>query len=294
MITDIEFCGNHKLKQTVDEFTKTDSFPQSLLICAEQGLGRNLFARLAARDYLADINGLSLRHVHPDCIEVRGSGNSGAIPVDAIRAVTYEVNKASVMTDMKRVVIIEDAANLNQSSSAALLKTLEQPPNGVVFLITVSSPKDLLETIQSRCMLANIVAPSVQEATEYVTGVHGYEDKKAVLAYSKLFRGRIGYILTALESDDMKQQIAIAADIAKAYYIDDELMMCSALDRVQNRKDLSEILELFVFCLAENHKDDKTIRAINQTEKMKNMLSKNLSLKLFSTVFVKQLIGRQI
>ena len=294
MINDKEFCGSEKLKQMFDDLNQTEYFPHAIIICGEDGQGRNLFARLIARDYLDDTNSLTLRHVHPDCIVIKGSGSSNTIPVDVIRSVSYEVNKASIMTDMRRVVIIEDGYNLNVSSSAALLKTLEQPPKGVVFLITVSSVDNLLDTIKSRCITVTIVPPTADECIDYIKKLRPEETATLIEKYSILFRGRIGYILRALDNDEFRQSLDIAEQFSDYYYMMDEFMMCSVLDRVENRNHMGEILELLVFCLVNRNHGDITDWAVKKVDEMKNMLSKNVSYKLFSTVLVKQLQERNV
>lgn len=286
MISDSDFCGSFKLKQTVNNLIEKDRFPQSVMLCGEDGLGRNLFARLIARDYLSDKNGLSLRHVHPDCIEIKGSGQSGEISVETIRNVTYEVNKAAVMTEGKRVVIVEDAKNLNQSSSAALLKTLEQPPSGVVFILTVSSVEDVIETVKSRCITFTIISPSVSESALYIEKIGDNYDRKTIEEYSKLFRGRIGFTVRALEEEDFRERISLAEQFTDSYSSNDEIMMCSLLERAENRGELTEILNLIVFCLA---RKDSNRDAITKIENMKKLLSSNVAIKLFSTVLVKEI-----
>ena len=291
MITDSEFCGSHHLKQMIGEAVASDRFPQSLMLCGEEGLGRNYLARLAARDYLGDVNGLVLRGVHPDCILLRGRGASGDISVEAVRNVSYEVNKAAVMTGMRRVVIIEDAGNLNQSSSAALLKTLEQPPDGVVFLLTVSSPSDVTETVVSRCIITTITAPGPDECYDFLKNLPEYSnDLPSLREYSTLFRGRIGYVIRAIDSEKFRNTLAVAGQFSKGFFSRDELTMSTALDRAENRTNLAEILELSVFCLAGQSTDSKTVWGINMIEKMKNVLSGNMPPKLFSTVLVQRLI----
>ena len=291
MITDKEFCGSNKLKQMFFELIDANRLPQSILLCGEDGLGRNLFARLIARDYLDDKNGLSLRHVHPDCLEVRGSGASGEISVDSIRAVSYEVHKASIMTDMRRVVVIEDAKNLNAGSSSALLKTLEQPPGGVVFLLTVSSETDVIETIRSRCVTFSITPPSIAASIEYILRLRPEKsEEENIREYCNLLKGRIGYVLKALDSEDFKQTLLIANEFANSCFTGDELLMCSALDKAENRKHLLEILNLSVFCLAKNGISTRMTKAVKVIETSKNMLLRNLSPPLFSAVLISQIV----
>ena len=81
---------------------------------------------------------------------MRGEGASGQIRIERIRQVREEVFH-SALSAQGRVVLLYGAQNLNSASANALLKVLEEPPEGVLFLLTASSPAAVLATIRSRC-----------------------------------------------------------------------------------------------------------------------------------------------
>ncbi|MCL2539802.1 MAG: hypothetical protein FWE66_05630, partial [Oscillospiraceae bacterium] len=280
---------NENLRRVIAELCASEMLPQAILLCGETGTGRNLFARLIAASYLNDSAGLVQRHVHPDCIVVRGSGASGEIPIDAIREASYEVNKSSVMTDGKRTVIIENAYNLNRNSSAALLKTLEQPPPGVIFILTSSGERDLSDTVRSRCAAFYLVSPASDECASFLKSRRDPEDHSLIDEYSGLFRGRIGLVLLALEDSGFAAALSRARIFAKGYIENDILAMLSALDKAEDRRALAEILRIAVFCLAEYGDMSRIVFAVNMIEEMRGYLSFNLAHKLFSTVLVSRL-----
>ncbi|MBQ8996115.1 MAG: hypothetical protein IJ091_09895 [Oscillospiraceae bacterium] len=141
------FRGNEHLIQELTYLVSSGKMPHGIAIQSEIGQGGGFFSKLLAQTYLDDQNDLVLRGIHPDCIMIEGSGSSGDISVQTVRDALYEANKATVTTEGKRVVLIQHAEHLNQSSSNALLKMLEEPPQGVVFILTVKDKYDLLETI---------------------------------------------------------------------------------------------------------------------------------------------------
>jgi DNA polymerase-3 subunit delta' len=89
------------------------------------------------------------RGVHPDVIVVQ-PGESGAIKVEQVRDV---VDRAAYrpFEGRRRAVLIDDADALVPQAQNALLKTLEEPPAGSVFLLVTARPDALLPTVQSRC-----------------------------------------------------------------------------------------------------------------------------------------------
>ena len=79
-------------------------------------------------------------------------GASGQIKVEAIRDARQNIQKSALSSDAEgRVLFIYGAQNLNGASANAMLKIMEEPPEGVMFLLTASSAAAVLPTIRSRC-----------------------------------------------------------------------------------------------------------------------------------------------
>jgi DNA polymerase-3 subunit delta' len=79
---------------------------------------------------------------------------ANTIKINSIR----EINKfiSFNMDDVKyRVIIITDAHLMNENAQNSLLKNLEEPPEGIVFILITSQPEKLLQTIHSRCWILN-------------------------------------------------------------------------------------------------------------------------------------------
>ena len=82
----------------------------------------------------------------------------------------------------RRVVLIEPADALNTAAANAILKVLEEPPEGVVFLLVTSRPGRLLPTIRSRCRVFNVPLPPAVMAREWLA-THGLASPDARLAF---------------------------------------------------------------------------------------------------------------
>jgi DNA polymerase-3 subunit delta' len=82
-----------------------------------------------------------------------------------------------------RVVLVRPAEAMNVAASNALLKSLEEPPPGTVFLLVSSAPDRLLPTVRSRCQRIVVAPAGAAEALPWLAA-HGVSDPEAALAYS--------------------------------------------------------------------------------------------------------------
>jgi len=134
-------------------------FAKRLLVL---GAGRPVPAdRLAASESDAAVK-LMEAGAHPDFVRLerlekedkKGEGGSLArnISVDQVRSLARLLNNAPSMGS-RRVILIDSADDLETGAANALLKNLEEPPAGAVFLLIAHAPGRLLPTIRSRCRM---------------------------------------------------------------------------------------------------------------------------------------------
>jgi DNA polymerase-3 subunit delta' len=121
----------------------------SAVLCAQGGCGTcNVCRRIA-------------KAVHPDVQRIEPVGATGYL-IDQIRDITYQVSRAPVEAHHK-VYILEHADLFNDSSANAFLKTLEEPPANVTFILFAHSLGTIIPTIRSRCQIIRFkpLSPSV-------------------------------------------------------------------------------------------------------------------------------------
>jgi len=87
---------------------------------------------------------------HPDLYWIRAEAGSAVIKIEDIRLLKERLSVKPFQAQNK-ICIIEDAQRLNVAAANALLKTLEEPPAGVVLILITASASQLLETVVSRC-----------------------------------------------------------------------------------------------------------------------------------------------
>ena len=162
--------------------------PNAWLFTGRENTGKTVFARFAAQALLCeaqDAKGepcgrcaschLFEQGNHPDFYELtpetpeEGTGGRKLlqIKIDAVRDVIENVYLSSVRGGL-RVVLVHPAESMNIQAANALLKVLEEPPQGVVFLLVSHSRDKLLPTIKSRCRQMVLPAPEYGEALRYL------------------------------------------------------------------------------------------------------------------------------
>jgi DNA polymerase III subunit delta' len=99
-----------------------------------------------------------------------------------------------------RIVIISDAHLMNEESQNALLKNLEEPPEGIIFILTTPYPMILRETIRSRCWMLNFQPLRRSEVKEILVKNFSMEAEQAELA-SFFANGSVISAIKAVEND---------------------------------------------------------------------------------------------
>ena len=113
-----------------------------------------------------------IQETHPDLVLLVPEGVAGMIRVDSVRD---SIDTAYTTASMggRRVVLVRPADCLNQASSNALLKVVEEPPPGTVFVFQTALPGKLLPTLVSRLHMVKVPTPTreILEQTAQSFGV---------------------------------------------------------------------------------------------------------------------------
>jgi DNA polymerase-3 subunit delta' len=111
-----------------------------------------------------------------------GAKPSRQIKIDQVRALQDFLAVGTHRAGL-RVAIVRPAEAMNVSTANALLKSLEEPPPGTLFLLVSSQPARLLPTIRSRCQALDVAPPRADEALAWLAA-EGVADAPAALAFS--------------------------------------------------------------------------------------------------------------
>lgn len=147
--------------------------------------------------------------------------NTRSIGICVIRRIEHATSIKPFEGD-RRVYIVDPADAMTSDASDAFLKTLEEPPAGVYFLLLTAQEEMLSETIRSRCRALRLAPLSAERIEQWLqrSGDAVPTDPEAQLELTRLARGRPGWLAAALREGDplalRDAQIAAAVELAHA------------------------------------------------------------------------------
>ena len=135
-----------------------DTIPHAILFSGSRGTGKTTLARLFAK---------AIGTSDVDLYEIDAASNRGIDDVRELREAVFTMPYES----KRKVYIIDEVHMLTKEAFNALLKTLEEPPAHVVFILATTEEEKLLDTILSRCQVFRMRAPSREVLAETVIDV---------------------------------------------------------------------------------------------------------------------------
>jgi DNA polymerase III subunit delta' len=171
------------------------------------------------------------RGVHPDVLLIE-PGESGSIKVEEIRDA---IGRAAYrpFEGRRRVTIVDCADTLVPSAQDALLKTLEEPPSGSIFVLVTSRPDALLPTIGSRCYRLRFGRLAEAEVAAILREGHGWSEAEA-RAGAALADGSAGAALDG-RTEDAAEARQSAVDLLQGV----AAAKATSLDRLEQAKALA-------------------------------------------------------
>jgi DNA polymerase-3 subunit delta' len=137
---------------------------------------------------------------HPDLDLLVPEEGHKDILIDQVRELQHHLALAPYAAPY-RIALLLDFQQATTQAMNALLKTLEEPADKVVLLLTADALENLLPTIVSRCEVIRLRPASLKEAQIYLQSEHGISSDKASL-FAHLTSGRIGAAMTMAEDPD--------------------------------------------------------------------------------------------
>jgi DNA polymerase-3 subunit delta' len=229
------FVGNAAAQQTLEQMIASGRIPQTLLLDGPEGVGKATLARrfgarilgggdrieqddlslpanqamLAEREKLPSEKRADdplLLATHPDFVTFCPDGPLRQISIQQMRLLKDRAQFGPLRGD-RRVFLIDGIDRANEQAANSLLKTLEEPPPYLIFLLTAENPYDLLPTIRSRSVPIRLGALSEDEMARFgdLRGMAEFA-RRAALA-----NGSPGLAVSLdLEAYDKRREVMVA------------------------------------------------------------------------------------
>ncbi|MBR2812604.1 MAG: DNA polymerase III subunit gamma/tau [Solobacterium sp.] len=153
-----EMVGQEYVVRSIRNAVKENKVGHAYLFNGPRGTGKTSMARLLAKAVNCENHDIApcgkcanciaaAEGTHPDIVEINAANETH---VEDIRDLIDRARLAPMMGEHK-IYIIDEVHQLSSAASSALLKTLEEPPENVIFILATTDPQKLLPTIISRC-----------------------------------------------------------------------------------------------------------------------------------------------
>lgn len=257
--------GQQHIVSTLEHAITEGRLSHAYLFCGPRGTGKTTMARILAKALLcrnaeaARAEGASgcmpdgtceeceliAEGNHPDVYELDAASRTG---VDNVREeIINSVNFAPVRGKYK-IYIIDEVHMLTTAAFNALLKTLEEPPAHVIFVLCTTDPQKILETILSRCQrfdFHRIGNEDIEHRLSYVCEQEGFDYDDEVLAIvARHAKGGMRDALSTLEQLSVFGNGSVHADDARSLLGEVSDQILGEFSRAIADRDVAELYGL--------------------------------------------------
>lgn len=257
--------GQQHIVSTLEHAITEGRLSHAYLFCGPRGTGKTTMARILAKALLcrnaetARAEGASgcmpdgtceeceliAEGSHPDVYELDAASRTG---VDNVREeIINSVNFAPVRGKYK-IYIIDEVHMLTTAAFNALLKTLEEPPAHVIFVLCTTDPQKILETILSRCQrfdFHRIGNEDIEHRLSYVCEQEGFDyDDEALAIVARHAKGGMRDALSTLEQLSVFGNGSVHADDARSLLGEVSDQILGEFSRAIADRDVAELYGL--------------------------------------------------
>lgn len=257
--------GQQHIVSTLEHAITEGRLSHAYLFCGPRGTGKTTMARILAKALLcrnaeaARAEGASgcmpdgtceeceliAEGNHPDVYELDAASRTG---VDNVREeIINSVNFAPVRGKYK-IYIIDEVHMLTTAAFNALLKTLEEPPAHVIFVLCTTDPQKILETILSRCQrfdFHRIGNEDIERRLAYVCEQEGFDyDDEALAIVARHAKGGMRDALSTLEQLSVFGNGSVHADDARSLLGEVSDQILGEFARAIAERDIAELYGL--------------------------------------------------
>ena len=299
-------AGNKRVKESLKNLIDDSHLPHAIIIEGDEGTGRHTLADFIAKAALCKGDSkpcnicrnctLFLNHNHPDAEYFSPEEKKKALSVEQVRKIKANSFVKAHMGGRK-VFIIDKTDALSDNSQNALLKTIEEPPQDILFILICESSAKLLPTVISRCVVFSLFPPEETEALEYIRSNTKKSDDEIKEAL-RLTHNNIGKALILLGKRKNEKSYLAEKFLSGVLEYDSAVNLMLLLkplekDRVKVSEFISELKLITAAKITENADNTPFLKnLLNIYETLTNMeplLATNINLSLFFATLVANL-----
>lgn len=299
--------GNKSVNESLKNLIDDAHLPHAIIIEGDEGTGRHTLALYLAKASLCKGDNkpcdvcrdcmLTIGHNHPDITFFAPEEKKKSLSVDQVRKIKTDAFVKSHRGG-KKVFIIDKADALSDNSQNALLKTIEEPPQDILFILICESSARLLSTVISRCTVFSLFPPEEKESLEYIRSHTKKSDEEIIKALG-ITHNNIGKALSILSKRKSENGHLAEKFLDGVLEYDSAVNLMLLLkplhkDRIKTGEFISELKLITAERITQNTHNApflKNLLKIYETvSQMEDLLVTNINLPLFFATLISNIV----